>query len=274
VTAEIRECTEEEALTEMLARSLHGKRDMFEEAALLTELHDHHNLSQERIASMVGRTQGWVSGRLSLYRALSEESIELIRKGSISLWTAARVIAPIARAIPEQGKVLAENLSKTSVSTREMALFFYHWRKSNRRQRENMVREPSLFVKSLAAQEEDREAKTLKDGPEGRYLRDLKIITHMLKRLIAHIPSLFSGGTVFERRILLTAFGDSQKQFKELEHAIGRHYDYRRDPAGNREPSPTGNPHPADRQNPEDLPEYHQAGNQGKIAGAAERISP
>src|SRR5450759_173639 len=50
--AEIWECREEEALVELLARTHSRKWDLFEEAALLQELHDHYQLSQTRIASM------------------------------------------------------------------------------------------------------------------------------------------------------------------------------------------------------------------------------
>jgi len=165
--AEIWDCTEEEALVEVLARGHGRKWDVIEEAAVLRELHDRCHLSQERIASMVGRRQSWVSARLALYNALSEDIIELIRKGFISTWTAARVIAPIARAIPEHGSALSESLSKTSLSTREMTLFFRHYQKATRRQRENMVRDPALFLRSLHAREEAMEAKVLKEGPEG-----------------------------------------------------------------------------------------------------------
>jgi ParB family chromosome partitioning protein len=140
VVAEIWECKEEEALVEVLARAHSRKWDLLEEAALLRELHDQYHLSQSRIASMVGRKQSWVSGRLALYHALSEDLLELVRKGSISTWAATRVITPIARAIPEHAKVLSENLPKTSMSTREMAQFFRHYQKANRKQREKMVR--------------------------------------------------------------------------------------------------------------------------------------
>ena len=68
VRAEIWYCTEEEALVEILARAHGRKWDAIEEAALVRELHDHYHLSQARIASRVGRTQGWVSGRLALLR--------------------------------------------------------------------------------------------------------------------------------------------------------------------------------------------------------------
>jgi len=81
VMAEIWEGKEEEALVEILARANSRKWDLLEEAALLKELHDQYHLSQGRIASMVGRKQSWVSGRLALYGALSEDLLESIRKG-------------------------------------------------------------------------------------------------------------------------------------------------------------------------------------------------
>jgi ParB family chromosome partitioning protein len=224
--AEIWECKEEDALVEILARSHSRRWDFLEEAALLRELHDHYHLSQSRIASLVGRKQSWVSTRLALYHALSEDLVELIRRGSISTWTATRVI-PIARAIPEHGKLLSENLSRLSLSTREMAQFLCHYRKANRKQRENMVREPVLFLKSVRAQEEAREARTMKGGPEGKWLRDVRVITHILKGLLGEVQMLFSGGQEnLDRRILLTAFEDSRKGFRELEHEIRRYDDY------------------------------------------------
>jgi len=137
VVAEIWEGNEEEALVEVLARVQSRPWDFIEEAALLRELHDQCHLSQSRIASLLGRKQGWVSGRLALYDALTEDLLELIRKGAISTWAATRVMVPIARAIPEHGKALSENLSKASLSTRELVLLFRHYQKANRKQREN-----------------------------------------------------------------------------------------------------------------------------------------
>ena len=54
-------------------------------------LHDHHHLSQARIADLVGRTQGWVSTRLALYRCVPDDLLALIRKGSITVLNLARL---------------------------------------------------------------------------------------------------------------------------------------------------------------------------------------
>lgn len=253
VAAEIWECKEEEALVEVLARAHTRKWDLLEEAALLRELHHQHHLSQSRIASLLGRKQGWVSGRLALYDALSEDTLELIRKGSISTWVATRVIAPIARAIPEHGKVLSESLTKEDLSTRDLALFFRHYQKANRKQRENMVLQPALFLKALRAREEATEAKGLKEGVEGKWLRELRWIAHRLRGLLKEVPTLFySGQGNLDRRILLTALEESQGLFVELEKKIRRFNrdDHPREPTSDRESLSAGSAHPADQPNP------------------------
>ena len=254
VVAEIWEGKEEEALVQILARSHSRKWDLLEEAALLRELHDQYHLSQSQIASRVGRKQGWVSGRLALYQALSEDLFELIRKGAISTWTATRVIAPIARAMPEHAKALSENLSKASLSTREMALLFRHYQKANRKQRENIVREPFLFLRALQVREEATEAKSLEEGLEGKGLRDLRIIAHILRGLLRALPSLFySGQSKRDRSILLSAFEESQKQFRELEKQIRRYEGYDHHPgeeASHFEPLSERRSNPADQPNP------------------------
>jgi ParB-like chromosome segregation protein Spo0J len=270
VIAEVWECKEEEALVELLARTRSRKWDLFEEAALLRELHEHYQLSQVRIASLVGRKQSWVSGRLALYSTLSEDLVALIRKGAISTWTATRVIVPIARALPEQGKLLSEHLAKVSCSTREMATFFRHYQKANRKQREHMVRAPLLFLKSVRAKEEAHEATILKGGPEGKWLRDLQVVRHMLRGLIKEVPALFyRGQSNLDRRFLLTAFEDSEHEFRELEHEIRRYDAYPGEPASHCESLPAGSPYPRDQPHPQMLPDHHPAGDPGDVARAS-----
>jgi hypothetical protein len=200
--------------------------------------------------------------------SLSEDLVELIRKGSIPAWSAARVIVPIARAIPEHGKALTENLAKASLSTREMAQFYSHYQKANRRQRERMVHEPELFLKSLRARQEAQEARALKEGPEGKWLRELKVIVHMLRGLLRETPVCFSScRSNLDRRILLTAFEESRRHFVKLENEIRSYDDYQGQPGGHLEPSSTGSAHSADQPDPEDLPKHRQAGDSGKVAG-------
>jgi hypothetical protein len=275
VRAEIWECKEEEALVEVLARAHSRKWEFLEEAALLWELHHHYHLSQSRIASLLGRKQGWVSGRLVLYEALSEDLLGWIRKKIISGWTATRVIAPIARAIPEHGKILLENLSKSSLSTREMVLWFRRYQKANRQQRDNLVRQPLLFLKALRAKEEATEAKVLKEGPEGKWLRECKLIAHLLRDLLKEVPTLFGLPSV-DRRTLLTAFGESQTLFIKLQNQIRRFNrdDHPGDETSHFKSFSAGSANPADQPDPQTLSKHDPTGPAGEVAGQTPETLP
>jgi len=277
VIAEIWECKEEEALVEVLARAHSRKWEFLEEAALLWELHHHYHLSQSRIASLLGRKQGWVSGRLVLYEALSEDLLGWIRKGVISGWAATRVIAPIARAIPEHGKILLENLSKVSLSTREMVLWFRHYQKANRQQRDNLVRQPLLFLKALRAKEEATEAKVLKEGPEGKWLRECKLIAHLLRDLLKEVPALLgSKEPSLDRHTLLTAFGESQALFIKLQNQIRRFNrdDHSGDETSHFESFSAGSANPADQPDPQTLSKHDPTGPAGEVAGQTPETLP
>ena len=102
-----------------------------------------------------------------------------------------------------------------------MLLWFGHYRKANPQQRDNLVRQPLLFLKALRAREEVVEAKVLKEGPEGKWLREFGLISRMLRGLLKEVPTLFySGQSHPERRILLIPFEESQGQFVKLEKEI------------------------------------------------------
>lgn len=227
VLAEIWQCKEEDALIEVLARGHTRKWDVIEEAALMRELRDRHDLSQAEIASMLGRKQGWVSGRLGLYDVLCEDVLELIRRGCVSTWAATRILAPIARAMPDHAKQLAESMIKEPISTRELALFFSHYQRANRRQREKMVLEPVLFLKALRAREGEKDAKNLRRGAEGKWMEEARMAGHIMRRLLKDLPSvIYPGQPPMDRRLLLTAFEDTKEIFLSLDNAIRRVIDH------------------------------------------------
>jgi ParB-like chromosome segregation protein Spo0J len=270
VVAEIWQCREEEALIEVLARGHTRRWDVIEEAALLRELHHRSHLSQAQIASMLGRKQGWVSGRLALYDALPEELLALIHKGRISTWAATRILAPIARAIPEHATRLTENLLREDIPTRDLAVWFRHYQRANRRQRENMVLQPALFLKALRMREEDEQAISLKEGPEGTWLKDLKVAGHILRRLIKGLPTvLYQGQSTVERRTVVKAFEDTKRHFLILEKDIRRIYDTTRDHTGHCEPASTGDHNQTDQSAPHYLEEHGPTSASGTVARCA-----
>lgn len=223
VMAEIWACKEAEALVRVLLRSHERRWETVEQALVMRELKDRHGLSDFEIARFMDHNQSWVSRRLSLLDALPEEILEMVRKGKISTWSATRVLVPMARAMPDHAKKLTETLLKEPLSTRALSEFFRHYQKANRTQRDKMVHKPVLFLKALRCREEEIEARSLKDGPEGKWIKDIKVVGHILRRLIKELPFvLYSGQSHKDRSLLLGAFEGTKGLMLALDKKIRR----------------------------------------------------
>lgn len=191
VKSEVWECSEADALLFLLAN--HGERnwEAFEEAQALRELQIRYQLSQEQIAKRIGRAQSWISHRLALLDALPDQLMQAVMKGHISAWSAQRILAPIARAIPLHAEYLLDYLQAHPHNTRELSSFFQHYQKAHVSAREKMVMQPDLYFKARKVLEADREAKWLKAGPEGRWRSILANIENQIKHLEKLVPELF-----------------------------------------------------------------------------------
>ena len=214
---------ESEALVMVIAKNQGRRWEIVEQACLIRELQDRHKLSQEKIASMPGRNKSWVSRRLSLVSTLPEQILKWVLSGHISTWAATRVLVPLARANTEHANALAENLIKEHISTRDLMTFFKHYQKANRSNRELMVKHPVMFIKALQCKEEENQAGDLKQGPEGKWIKDIKMVGHIFRRLIKQVPTvIYQGQNLLDRRTLLTAFEDVKKLMGFLEKEIMR----------------------------------------------------
>jgi ParB/RepB/Spo0J family partition protein len=214
---------ESEALIMVIAKNQGRRWELVEQACLIRELQDRHNLSQEKIASMLGRNKSWVSRRISLVSALPEQILSWVLSGHISTWAATRVLVPLARANKAHANALAKDLVKEYISTRDLTTFFQHYQKANRNKRELMVKHPAMFIKALHCREEENQADFLKQGPEGRWLKDLKMSGHVFRRLIKQVSTvIYQGQSRLDRRTLLTAFEDVKKLMLSLERKIMR----------------------------------------------------
>jgi hypothetical protein len=219
--AEVWCCGEMEALLQVLMREQERRWEALEEASLIRELHERHALSQESIARLLGKDKSWVCRRLSLLSALPEQVLESVRNGHLSPWAAGRVLVPLARANAEHATALTRSLSQEPLSTRQLWEFFRHYQKANRKQRERMVLDPFLFLKALRAKEEDSRTHGLREGPEGQWLKDMKLTAHILMQLAKALPSvIYPGQGNLDRRLLLTAFEDTRSAFLSLEKHI------------------------------------------------------
>jgi hypothetical protein len=99
-------CDLAEAVMGVLVRTQGRSFAAIEEALLLRELTQGLGItrcaqalvSQREAAMRCGRDVSWVNRRLQLLSALSEATVVAVREGRLSTWSAARVIAPLARA--------------------------------------------------------------------------------------------------------------------------------------------------------------------------------
>jgi len=214
---------EKQALCHVLMKSGERKWDIIEEAGLIQELHRRHELSQHQIARLLCKDKSWVSRRLALLEALPEQVIKCVQQGGISSWAAARVLAPMARANTDHVKRLTESLMKQPICTRQLFLFFKHYQQSNRKVRENMIKEPLLFVKAIEAGQDLRDGRQLAQGPEGQWRRDLSLIGHMIRRLIQAADNvIYAGQSNLDQRSLLTAFNETDRMWEKLKTHIER----------------------------------------------------
>ena len=173
VTVEI---TEEESLLQLLTQRGERQWEAIEEAGIIQELHRRFNYSFSEIGKKTGRDKSYVKRRLDLLESLPEEILKHVLSGTISTWTANRVLVPLARANAEDATKLATHLEKSPLSTRQLKTFYDHYQKSNRKVRKRMIESPDLFIKTSSTS-------LNKDGPEEKWLRDAGAVCGILGRL-------------------------------------------------------------------------------------------
>ena len=209
----------DEALLASLARGPERAWEAIEEAALIAELSSRHSL--QAIARELGRDVSWVSRRLSLIKALPEDLLDAVRKGRISLWAATRIFAPLARANAEHARTLLARLEQQPLSTRELGRLYEQYRQATKVQRRRLVENPALFVQALDSREQTTADQRLAAGPEGAWFKDLRVVSAILDRLLAQVPTLFAPTQgAAERERLLKAFAATTTQFQRLEQAL------------------------------------------------------
>lgn len=183
-------CELAEALVGVLARAEGRPFAAIEEALLIRELVHGLGLSQHELARRCGRDVSWVSRRLALLSTLPEAALAAVRQGRLSSWAACRVVGPLARANGNHADRLLIALRGTALSTRELRCWFEHYQKAVRAVRERMVDQPGLFLDALRESGQLRDARRLRDGPEGECLADLRIIEAVIARLRRRLRSL------------------------------------------------------------------------------------
>ena len=259
---------EKHALCHILVKDDQRRWDIFEQAGLIKELLNRHQLSQRELGRILGKDPSWVSRRLALLETLPEQVLQSVQRGKISSWAATRVLTPMARANADHAKRLADSLIKHRFSTRQLFIFFKHYQRSNRKVRENMVNEPLLFIKTIQSQKDTRDSQQLAQGPEGQWTKQLHTICHMIQRLTSTTDNvIYAGQSNLDRRRLLTAFNQADQMWRKLEKHIQRRIDdiceRQRDDFGAAQGRKR---HPADQPDVEHLQKYSSPSDQGKAS--------
>lgn len=183
-------CSVGQAITQLLAQSRSRQFDPIEEALLLRELIDAHGLSQREAAKKCARDVSWVQRRLLLLDALPQELMQAVRNAQVSSWAAARILAPLARANSVHAVQLLHSLDGSSLSTRELQVWFGHYQSAQQQQRERMVAHPRLLIDSLHERVSERTAKELRAGPEREVVGELRRLQTLLRCVCRHLAQL------------------------------------------------------------------------------------
>jgi ParB family transcriptional regulator, chromosome partitioning protein len=206
-----------------------------EQALLLRELQG-LGLSQHELARRSGRDVSWVSRRLMLLSELPERVLQAVREGSLSCWSATRVLAPLARANGAHAEALLTALCSQPLSTRELRAWFAHYSSATRVTRERMVAHPKLFLQALLGAEQQRELQQLRAGPEGQCLADLRGLRGLLQRVRDRVCVLgaqpLSAELCDALRAVVTPIQSLLTELREvLEHEEAQNPQRRADPA-------------------------------------------
>lgn len=214
---------EADSLFVLLAKNNDRQWEVIEQAGLIQELHNRFSYSFGEIARRLGRDKSWVKRRLDLVCSLPEEIKEAVMSGKVSTWSASHVLAPLSRVNEKDAVLLTEKLLKAPLSTRELARLYEHYKKSNRVVRDRIITGPTLFAEALREQEQQGDAKEVKEGPEGRWLKDISIVCHILKRLISTAENVFyPERDYFNRSRQQTWINKAEKMIIELKQLSRR----------------------------------------------------
>ena len=263
VMAQVWDCGEDQALLRLLC--VQRRWDAVEEGAIIRELIRAHGLTQVQVARKLCKDPSWVARRLSLLDSLPDEILDSVKSGRVSSWAASRVLAPLARANTDHATTINGWIKQEQVSTRDLTTFFDHYKKSGQKVRERMVGAPSLFMRTLAAQRQTKEAREIREGPEGKWISELGSAARILKRLAGSFETVLQSD---QRSAILATLGEMGALIGDLNHKIRNSADdHAGDDRGCPSPGAKGDGNPSDQHGIEDIEKHGQTGAAGDRSG-------
>jgi hypothetical protein len=188
----------------LLAHRLECSRtsSALEEAWLLRELTETHQLTPTELARQCLRTPSWVSRRLALVQLLPECVQEAVRTGALCAHAAMKALVPLARANPGHCETLVAALvaSGERLSSRRVEKLYAAYRAAPAEVREQIVQRPLVYLRVEA--ELDRPDCPQPAAPTAAVLRDVEVLGGMARRTRHKVKTLAAEG--FEPGLLET----------------------------------------------------------------------
>ena len=210
-----------DALISLYKHSSSRVWEAYEEASLIQILITEHKLSQTEIAKQLGKSKTWVTHRLQLLHDLPDFVKSAIQQGSLSTWTAARILLPFARANTEHAKKLVEYLSIHTHASRDIQAYYAHYLRSNRHVRQKMMDNPQHFFKARLFQMQADTASPDKLAPEYVWDGTLTLCLSKLQMLENVLPAVFYPKQPDnEQAILMEPFMALLNQLNQLNNQI------------------------------------------------------
>ena len=239
--------------------------EALEEASLLNELNSRFTMSFGEIARETGRDKSWVKRRIDLVRSLPESVFEALQEGILSSWSATRVLAPLARANGKHAEQLLAHLRNNPLSTRELTTFLDHYRNAHSQARSKMAKNPSLFIKAARAKQEKRAAAELAGGPEAKWQKDLRTVSHLLLRLKGQVGAVaYPGQEALLRKELTGLLSECRVLIDAIAKEITSH-DRPPDPGCDHRTPSEGNDHKGDLHTSGGIEEHGPVGGPGDL---------
>jgi hypothetical protein len=151
---------------------------------------------------------------------------------------------------------LLASLQREPLSTRELHTWYQHYQKANRLKRQRMLDQPRLFCQALQTKNREQEAATLRAGPEGAWLAELKRVRHRLRGLQQQLPLVFAD--IPESAPLQQVWAEIKTLFHALDATLTRmtQHDHSGNSTGDSRPASQEDSCTQDRQTVEDLTQH------------------
>jgi ParB family transcriptional regulator, chromosome partitioning protein len=208
--------SEVDALVHHHHLSSSSSRSPFEQAWFLARLKE-HGLSLDELAARVCRNKSWVSRRLALVSALSEQTQTKVRQGTIPPHAAMKYLVPLARANKQHCETLVSAIGDTRLSVRDMAALYAGWRHADAVGRRRLCEAPLLYLRAVQA---EAAAKPAADNPGTNLIKELATLGAVAWRAQRQIDKGLDFETTYQRSELCTTWRAAQEAFDELARAL------------------------------------------------------